>query len=134
MQLTLENPDFRYSLRGVSADGVLVNETRLHRSFILSPMTLVEDWRPAGVDDLVADDMAPLLALQPTVVILGTGTRQRFPSPAVMAACLTRGIGIEVMDNAAAARTFNVLATEARKVVAGFLLAPRAAEGTATPL
>jgi len=43
-------------------------------------------------------------------------------APAVMAACLTRGIGIEVMDNAAAARTFNVLATEARKVVAGFLL------------
>ena len=39
-----------------------------------------------------------------------------------MAACLTRGIGIEVMDNAAAARTFNVLATEGRRVLAAFLL------------
>jgi len=122
MQLTLENPDFRYYLRGVGPEGVLVNESRIARSFILSPMTLIEDWRPSAVDDLAAPDMEPLLALQPSVVILGTGARQKFPSSAVMAACLTQGIGIEVMDNAAAARTFNVLATEGRKVVAGFLL------------
>ena len=123
MQLTLENPDFRYFLRGVGPEGVLVNEVRIGRSFILSPMTLIENWRPRGIDELAADDMEPLLALQPSVVLLGTGLKQRFPSSAVMAACLTRGVGIEVMDNAAAARTFNVLATEARKVVAGFLLA-----------
>ena len=63
-----------------------------------------------------------MLALQPALVLLGTGERQRFPPAAAMAALLTRGIGIEVMDNAAAARTFNVLATEGRRVVAGFLL------------
>ncbi|HWU70217.1 MAG TPA: MTH938/NDUFAF3 family protein, partial [Pseudoxanthomonas sp.] len=55
---------------------------------------------------------------------LGTGDRQVFPSAAVMAACLTRGVGIEVMNNQAAARTFNVLASEGRRVVAGFLLSP----------
>ena len=55
-------------------------------------------------------------------MLLGTGPRQRFPSAAVMAALLTRGIGIEVMDNAAAARTFNVLASEGRRVVAGFVM------------
>lgn len=125
MQLTLENPDFRYFLRGVGRDGILVNDQRIARSFILSPMTLVQDWPPAAIDELTVDDMEPLLALQPSVVILGTGSRQRFPSAAVMATCLTRGIGIEAMDNAAAARTFNVLATEARKVVAGFLLEPQ---------
>ena len=124
MQLTLENPDFRYFLRGVGSEGILVNEVRIARSFILSPMVLLEDWRPASVDDLIPADLEPLLELQPTVVILGTGPRQRFPNAAVMAACLTRGVGIEIMDNGAAARTFNVLATEARKVVAGFLLAP----------
>ena len=39
-----------------------------------------------------------------------------------MAAFLQRGVGIEVMDNAAAARTFNVLAGEGRRVVAAFVL------------
>ena len=122
MQLTLENPDFRYLLRGVSAGGILVNDTTLARSFILTPHELIENWRPASSQELVADDMQALLKLNPVLVILGTGARQQFPSAAVMAACLTRGIGIEVMDNAAAARTFNVLATEGRKVVAGFIV------------
>jgi len=122
MQLTLENPDFRYLLRGVSAGGVLVNDQTLNRSFILTPHELLENWRPTSSQDLLADDMQALLALNPVLVILGTGTRQQFPSAAVMASCLARGIGIEVMDNAAAARTFNVLATEGRKVVAGFIV------------
>jgi len=122
MQLTLENPDFRYFLRGVNGDGVLVNERILGQSFILSPMVLIESWRPRAIGELLPEDLEPLLALSPAVILLGSGHTLRFPSAEVMATCLTRGIGIEVMDNAAAARTFNVLATEARKVVAGFLL------------
>lgn len=122
MQLTLENPDFRYLLRGISAEGVLVNDKTLKSSFILTPNELIENWRPTSSLELVVDDMQALLDLNPVLVILGTGSRQQFPSAAVMAACLTRGVGIEVMDNAAAARTFNVLATEGRKVVAGFIV------------
>ena len=122
MQLTLENPDFRYSLRGVNAEGIQVNERRLAHSFILTPNQLIEDWSPRQISELTATDMEAILALAPSVVLLGTGMRLLFPSQSVLAACLTRGIGIEVMDNAAAARTFNVLATEGRKVVASFLL------------
>ena len=63
-----------------------------------------------------------LLRLEPEVILLGTGHRQVFPPAAVMAAGFGRGVGIEVMTNAAAARTFNVLASEGRRVVAGFVL------------
>lgn len=122
MQLNLEPTDFRFLLRGVDAGGVLVNERRLERSFILAPNHLDEEWRPRSTDDLKPEDLDPVLALAPAVVLLGSGARLKFPEPAVMAACLTRGIGIEVMDNAAAARTFNVLAGEGRRVVAAFLL------------
>ena len=122
MQLSQENPDFIYVLRGISPAGVLVNQETLATSFVLTPNQLVQDWRPASVDELQPQDMDAVLALQPALVLLGTGPRQRFPAPAVMAALLTRGIGIEVMDSAAAARTFNVLATEGRKVVAAFLV------------
>jgi uncharacterized protein len=67
-------------------------------------------------------DLEPLLALEPELVLLGSGATQAFPPPAAMAACLSRGIGLETMTNAAAARTFNVLASEGRRVVAGFVL------------
>ena len=124
MQLTLENPDFRYSLRGAGGDYALVNERRLEASFLLAPNDLVTGWRPATVADLQPQDMDAVLAMQPALVLLGSGASLRVPAPAVMATCLTRGIGIEVMDNAAAARTFNVLATEGRRVVAAFLIQP----------
>jgi uncharacterized protein len=55
--------------------------------------------------------------------VLGTGATQVFPAAVVVATCLSRGIGIEVMNNAAAARTFSVLAGEGRRVVSGFIFA-----------
>lgn len=122
MQLAQENPDFRYVLRGVGERGLLVNQAEITTSFLLTPGTLVEGWRPASAADLQPADFEPVLALSPGVVLLGTGRRQVFPAAAALAAVLTRGVGIEVMDSAAAARTFNVLATEGRPVVAAFLL------------
>ena len=123
MQLTLENPDARYLLRGAGGAFALVNERRLEQSFIVSPTQLIESWPPREVAALQPADLEAALALAPEVLLLGTGATLRFPAPAVLAACLTRGIGIEAMANAAAARTYNVLASEGRKVVAAFLIA-----------
>jgi uncharacterized protein len=124
MQLSHELPDYAYSLRAADGHSAKVNDRVLVASFILAPNVLIEDWQVGDSATLVPDAMSPLLALNPELVLLGTGDRQVFPSAAVMAACLTQGIGIEVMANAAAARTFNVLAGEGRRVVAGFLLSP----------
>jgi len=122
VQLVHEQPDYEYFLRGADGRTALVNERRLQRSFILAPDRLVEGWPPIDVQALVAADLEPLLALDPELVLLGCGGVQAFPPPEVMAACLSRGIGLESMTNAAAARTFNVLAGEGRRVVAGFIL------------
>lgn len=122
MQIAHEPLEFRYVLRGVSRDGVLLNERMLSSSFILSPSQLIETWAVSEDVPLQAGDLEPLLALQPELIVLGTGAQLRFPAPAVHAAALTRGIGIEFMDNAAAARTFNLLASEYRRVVAGFVV------------
>lgn len=122
MQLTLENPDHEFFLRGADGVSALVNDRRLTGSFVLAPNALIEAWAVRDAKSLTADDLEPLLALAPEVVLLGTGAGQVFPPAAVMAACLGRRIGVEVMSNAAAARTFNVLAGESRKVVAGFIL------------
>ena len=124
MQLNHEIPDYTYALRAADGHSAKVNDRVLQASFILAPNELLENWPARESAALLPEDFAPLLAMSPELVLLGTGERQVFPSAAVMAACLTRGIGIEVMTNAAAARTFNVLAGEGRRVVAGFLLAP----------
>ena len=127
MQLNLERPDYPFFLRGADGAGALVNDRRLTASFVVAPDTLVQAWPVRDVRQMTPADLDVVLALAPELVVLGTGERQVFPPPAVMAACLTRGIGIEVMDNAAAARTYNVLAGEGRRVVVALLLADAAA-------
>jgi uncharacterized protein len=122
MQLVLERPDYAYTLRGADGRHALVNERSLDRSFVVAPDTLVENWPIADITAMRPADLEPLFALQPELVVLGSGGAQAFPPADVAAACLQRGIGLESMTNAAAARTFNVLAGEGRRVVAGFVL------------
>lgn len=122
MQITQELPDFRYLCRGAGNGAVRVNERELRASFLLTPNELVENWT---LDALAAADEThwqAVLALQPALFILGTGDVQAFPAPKQLAFFLQRGIGFETMDNAAAARTFNILAQEGRHVAAGFIL------------
>lgn len=123
MQLNLETPDFDYFLRGADGRTALVNERRLTRSFVIAPDALVEDWPVADIAALRAEDLDALLALSPELVVLGSGRTQVFPPAEVVAACLSRGIGLETMANDAAARTYHVLAGEGRRVVAAFVLA-----------
>ena len=121
MQLNLERPDYTFYLRGADGSHALVNERTLDRSFVIAPESLVEDWAVVDAKVMSPADLEALFALKPEVIVLGTGPTQRFPSAAVMHACLSRSIGFEVMDNAAAARTYSVLAGEGRRVVAGFI-------------
>jgi uncharacterized protein len=123
MQLTLENADHRYVLRGANGRVAIVNELRLTRSFVIATDTLVEDWPVTAVASLTPELLQPLLALSPDVVLIGSGERQAFAPAATQAACLQAGVGFEVMSNEAAARTFAVLAGEGRRVAAGFVLA-----------
>ncbi|MEO8743220.1 MAG: Mth938-like domain-containing protein [Lysobacteraceae bacterium] len=122
MSFILQLPEHAFTVRSVSDSGIVVNERKLTTSFYLSPESLHEDWPPRSIDVLQPDDLSGPLALNPEVILLGTGTIQRFPAAIIMATCLRRGVGIEVMTNAAAARTFSVLASESRRLVAAFLL------------
>ncbi|UXI69718.1 Mth938-like domain-containing protein [Tahibacter amnicola] len=122
MQLSLNRPGEYLFVRAVATDAVTVVDRPLTRSFILAPERAIEDWEVSAGSVLEPRHVEPILALNPAVAILGTGGRIVFPPAAVLAEFLTRGIGVEVMDNAAAARTYNVLVSEGRRVVVAFIL------------
>jgi uncharacterized protein len=124
MDLSLERPEGYLYVRRVGARGVTLIDRELTSSFLLAPDRAIENWPITAAGTLDASHVEVLLALQPELVILGTGEHQVFPAAAFMAGFLRKGIGIEVMDNAAAARTYNLLAGEGRRVIAGFILPP----------
>lgn len=122
MDLSLDRPGEYLFVRRVTERGVTVVDRELTASFLLSPERAVEQWPVTSAQALDEHHVEAVLELQPEVVLLGTGTRQQFPPAAFMAGFLRKGIGIEVMDNAAAARTYDLLASEGRRVVVAFIL------------
>ncbi|MET0331612.1 MAG: Mth938-like domain-containing protein [Dyella sp.] len=122
MDLSLDFPDNTLFVRRVGPNSVTVVDRELKKSFILGTSQVIEDWPVTAVDQLDASHVETILALQPEVVLLGTGQQQRFPAAAFLAGFLRQGVGIEVMDNAAAARTHGLLAGEGRLVVTAFIL------------
>src|SRR5690606_11630079 len=103
-----------YLIRRVGSAGIQIGDRVFSSSFLLSPSQYVEGLRARALPDFDESTVAAVLALEPSLVLIGTGQRQQLASPALMAAFLTRGVGIEAMDSAAAARTFNLLASEGR--------------------
>jgi len=123
MQLTEHRNERELFVRYADAHCVIVVDRKFENSLIVAADRVIENFSAQSVAKLDADAIASVLALQPEVVLLGTGTRAIFPPQAVLAQFLKRSIGLETMDNAAAARTFNVLVGEGRRAVAVFLLA-----------
>ena len=106
------------TIRSVGEDGIRINDQLWSGTVALTPNEVVEQWPSVALQDLVADDFDALLNDSPELVLLGTGAMGQFPPRELMFAFARRGVGLEVMDTAAAARTFNVLAGEGRRVAA----------------
>jgi uncharacterized protein len=122
MKFTQHTPGGINVIRRYGADFVAVGEEEIRASCIVGANTLIRDWPPRDVATLALEHLAPLFELEPEVVVLSTGPRQRFPSAAMRAQFSSRKIGIEVMEIGAACRTYNVLVSEERKVLAAILL------------
>jgi uncharacterized protein len=122
MQFTQHLATHLNAIKGYGADFVTVGATELRVSCIVSARELITPWRPTRSAELMPEDLAPIFALNPEVVVLATGARQQFPSAAIRAQFGTRRVGLEVMEIGAASRTYNVLLSEERRVVAAILL------------
>ena len=109
-------------IRGFSGGEILIGANVIRRPVIVTIDRIVHDWSPPAVEKLALEDMRPVLELEPDVILLGTGEQQRFPSMSLIAAVLRMGIGLEIMNTAAACRTYNVLASEYRRVAAALFI------------
>lgn len=127
MKLNLEQHANLNLITGYGDDHLMINRQRHDGNLIVTADRILPDWAPDGYDGLGRDDLAVFVDLRPAVVLIGTGARLRFPPPAVLRPLIEAGIGYEIMNLAAACRTYNVLVSENRAVAAGLLFDPPAA-------
>lgn len=106
------------SVRKVSDQELVIGNDKYASTVALTPERVLDDWPERAVADLTEDDFLRLLETATEVILLGTGRNNVFPPRELVFAMARRGIGFETMDTKAAARTFNVLASEGRRVAA----------------
>ena len=112
----------RHRITSYSDDSVSINESIYRKSMVLTADTMLNPWPVTDLQQLDLAALAPVFESGPAVVLLGTGTRQHFPKAEIFGLFGERGIGLEVMDNGALCRTFNILVAEDRAVTAAIIL------------
>ena len=125
MKFSEDKIDQGFHITAYEQGTVIVSGNPKTSSFIISLEQLIEDWEPAHIDQLRTQHMQQLLALNPELVLIGTGETLKFPAIEHYACLIQQNIGVEIMDSAAACRTYNILISEGRKVAAGIILGAR---------
>lgn len=116
-------PDiFVHAITAAGAGWVNIGSERIEHHLLLSSSGERSRWACQGFDDLSNAHFAPLAAQKPELVVFGSGLRLRFPRPEWLRPLIEAGIGVETMDTAAACRTYNILASEGRQIIAALLL------------
>lgn len=122
MRFTQDPSSARNLIRSYAAGEIKINDETFRHSLIVGASSIAPGPAVRDAGELTAAHTAGVLALAPELVLVGTGARQVFPAAEFGAQFLRAGIGFEVMDTGAACRTFNVLVTEQRRVVALLLV------------
>lgn len=144
VELQLQSSNTANTVTGYGDDYIEINEIKYQQAVFFRPEGPVNTWEVQGIEDitlealvqaagLIEKEADPIAFLNdgnsgpsyeniPELIIIGTGKKQQFVSPAILHPLLANRIGIECMDTQAAARTYNVLMSENRQVVAALLL------------
>jgi uncharacterized protein len=117
MQLSRDSNAVHY-IRACEPGRVWVADRWVTGNVIVGAERIIENWTAIEPAALTLADLEPVLALSPTIVLIGTGPVPLLPDVELMAELGARSIGLEIMTTPAACRTFNVLLQEQRRVVA----------------
>ena len=133
-----EQNNSQFSITGYGEDFIEINREKWYQSCIVSTSANPISWEPKCINDIKESNLSNIRTFNPQILILGTGKNHNFLPPHLICFNLeeadknygflgvnnskSTSLNIECMSTAAACRTFNILASEDRKVVAAILI------------
>ena len=103
---------------------VEINKTPYTHAVLLSSDGAISEWPVQSFDGLEAAHFAQMVDLEPELILIGTGSKQRFPKPELLKSLISAKVGFEIMDSQAACRTYNILVGEGRQVLLALIVEP----------
>jgi uncharacterized protein len=122
MKYDVLQPGTHNMITGYGDGYVAINTQRYTSSILVTPNRAVTQWDVRDFAALEPAHFQALLELKPEIILLGTGERQQFPRPELTRVLVEARVGFEVMDSRAACRTYNILMSEDREVLAAILV------------
>ena len=122
MKLHLTNAENNHLITGYGQGFVEINKQRYVQNLVVMADKLILDWAATDFASLTELHFTKLIDLKPEVVLLGTGEKHQFLHPKIVQKLTGNGIPLECMTTAAACRTYNILMSEGRNVVAMLIL------------
>ncbi len=122
MKFTAELIDNPWVIRAYEPGWIRIGETIHRHNLLLMPERILEPWPVDALERLTPEDLSSLTLHRPEVILFGTGAQQKLLHSTLLAPLAEAGIGHEVMDTGAACRTYNILLSEGRSVLAALIL------------
>jgi uncharacterized protein len=122
MILEEDQAEGQFHIRSYKPGEIALNERIYTQSLILSRDTLIPDWRPQTLAEIQESDWDPILALKPQFLLFGSGSRFTLPPDSLFARLYENHISVDVMDSAAACRTYMAILNENRNMAAAILI------------
>lgn len=122
MKMTQDLDGGQNLIRDYAQGHISVNAQTYRRSLIITAEHVQTDWPPQRFEELQPRHFSEIVEWGPEIVLIGTGARLRFPGPEIRRMFLDAQIGLEIMDTAAACRTYNIITMEGRRVAAALLM------------
>ncbi len=112
----------RNHIQSYGDGGFRMEDRRIDGSILILP-GVVKSLLMDGETPFTPELLAPVFPVMDEIeiLILGTGTRQQFPSIELQRRCLDHHTALEAMDTGAACRTYNILISEDRRVAAALI-------------
>ena len=112
------------AITGYGNGYVEINQIPYDHAVILKSDGAISEWPVKSFEELEAGHFAQMVDFKPELVLIGTGSRQRFPKPELLKPLIAAKIGFEIMDSQAACRTYNILVGEGRQVLLALIVEP----------
>lgn len=122
MKFAQDSQDDGYVITAYDDSSVSINGKTFSQSLVVTNTRLNENWDITDITLLTSSHIEQVLCFQPELIIIGTGNKLVFPSIEIYSGIIEHGIGVDFMDTGAACRTYNILMSEGRDVVAGLIL------------
>jgi len=112
------------TITGYGDGYVEINQTPYAHAVLLRSDGAISEWPVQSFEGLEASHFTQMVDLNPELILIGTGSKQRFPKPELLESLILAKIGFEIMDSQAACRTYNILVGEGRQVLLALIVEP----------